>query len=565
MPGETEGRASAASAPNRPLRRIVVFTGLPDIRATAWWHVLTDARDVEAILVCRQLRVVTLASAWRSVRRNLRKHGILFVPWRVGHALVPRRPDNRPWPAPTREAVVEHLDTADLHAPDVLARVREFRPDLGISIGAPILRRSLFELPPRGTINLHSGRIPDFRGAPPGFWELYTGAREVGATIHWMDEGLDTGPVLCQAVAPIYPFDSLGRVEARAEELAVSVLRRALASIARGEEPAVPQSSNGTTYRQPTVRQRLTLGARGIRGRLRRRVLSVRSMSRLLASMLLLGAVRPVRDFWRTLRRRHPVRVFTFHRVTDLCRDGMTVSPKVFRRQVAYIRKHHDIVSLDKAIAMLEGDTRLRRPVAVITFDDGYRSVFEGAAPVMRQLGVVGCCFVCTDFVGTDRRFAHDDTNPARAELDVMDWREVEALRAEGWTIGAHTANHVRMSACNAATQRLELERSLEALHRRLGVQRVSFAYPFGGPHDITPEGVELARRSGYVAVFSDYAGDNYAGADLHALGRWELGGDHDPVAWRSKIHSLDLEQLFTIRRLRASARPLTTTSTQTA
>ena len=516
--------------------------------------------------MCRQLRVVTVRSAMRSVRRNVRKHGLVFLPWRLWHAVFGHsRAGDRHWPAPLRHVRVDHLSSRDIHGADVLAAVRDFAPDLGVSLGAPLLKRPLFGIPAIGTINLHSGKVPDFRGAPPAFWELYTGASEIGATVHWMDDGLDTGPLLCQARAPIYPFDGLARVEARAQELGVQALRHALKAIAQDHAPIVIQPVGGTTYRQPTVRQRLGVGAATLRRRLKRRVLNARAGARLLASLFLLAVVRPVRDAWRTARGGHPVRVFTFHRVTDLCRDGMTVSPAVFRQQMEYVRKHHDIVSLDQALAVLRSGARLRRPLAVITFDDGYRSVFEGAAPVLQQLGAVGCCFICTDFVGTERRFPHDDSNPAREHLDVMDWPEIEELRRRGWSIGGHTASHVRLSACDAATQRDELLRSRTALRERLDLPEITLAYPFGGPRDITPQGVTIARECGYAAVLSDFGGDLRPGRLPSVLGRWELGGDHDAIAWRAKIHSLDLEQFFTIRRIVRDQPELTTTSARTA
>jgi peptidoglycan/xylan/chitin deacetylase (PgdA/CDA1 family) len=171
---------------------------------------------------------------------------------------------------------------------------------------------------------------------------------------------------------------------------------------------------------------------------------------------------------------------------------------------------------------------------------------------------VVGCGFVCTDFAGTDRRFDHDATNPARQHCDVMDWDEIQRLQREGWSIGGHTANHVRLSACDPPTLARELRDCLTALRERLGLRDVALAYPFGGPQDITPAAVEQARACGYAAVLSDFDGENVPGGDLFALGRFELGGDHDPIAWRAKIHALDIEQIFLVPR--PSGAPVTRT-----
>src|SRR5206468_9872065 len=140
-----------------------------------------------------------------------------------------------------------------------LERLHTFDADIGVSIGAPILRPQLFRIPRSGTINLHLGKVPEFRGAPPGFWELVSGANTVGATVHWMDEGLDTGAILCEPTAPIYPEDSLEDVQERVTELGMRVLREALDDVASGEAIATPQQQGGRTHRSPRLGQRVAL------------------------------------------------------------------------------------------------------------------------------------------------------------------------------------------------------------------------------------------------------------------------------------------------------------------
>src|SRR5207253_1630981 len=60
----------------------------------------------------------------------------------------------------------------DLHAPDIIDEIRAFSPDLGISLAAPILKPPLFDLPRLGTINLHKGKLPHYRGMPPAVAEI---------------------------------------------------------------------------------------------------------------------------------------------------------------------------------------------------------------------------------------------------------------------------------------------------------------------------------------------------------------------------------------------------------
>ncbi len=527
--------------------RVVVFTLNPSLEQSPWWSILLGTPGVQAVLVCRQVPSRHPREVLRRLRRNVAKHGLIFVPYRVGVLAwdLVRRPFARTHagssPAPRGAVECQELEATDIHATDVLERVRAWRPDVGLSVGAPILRPSLFRIPTLGTVNLHLGKVPDFRGAPPGFWELYTGANEIGATVHWMDEHVDTGAVIAHAEAPIYETDTLERVEARAAELGRWVLAAALSRVVKGTAAGTPQAPGGRTFRFPTLTQRARLAARLALRRLGRSVRSPRLIVKSAAVVSALAVIRPLRDLLRTLRGSHPVRVFTFHRVTDLCRDGMTVSPAVFGRQIEYVKRYHDVVPLERALELLSAGVRLRRPVAVLCFDDGYRSVFEQARPVMNALGVVGTCFVCTDFVGSDRRFAHDHLSLVRDQLEVMAWQELGDLRETGWTVGGHTATHARLSLCGQDVLRDELERPLAALRDRLKLTAVTMAYPFGGVRDVPRGFADAVRQAGYVACFSNYGGENVSPADCYDLRRIDLGGDHTGLAWKAYAHGIDL------------------------
>ncbi|HEY2806925.1 MAG TPA: polysaccharide deacetylase family protein [Gemmatimonadales bacterium] len=531
--------------------RLVIFTGHPDLRGTAWWSVIADTPGLEAVLICRQLPPGG-GGAGRFLK-NVRKHGPLWIPYRLAYAalsLLGRFRTVAPLPQPPARALpVEEFEIAKLASPEAVAHVTGWHPDLGLSIGAPILKPALFTIPRMGTLNVHEGAVPEFRGAPPGFWELWFGAADIGATVHWIDAGLDTGGIVAEARAPIYPADDVADVQARVEELALGLLSHALRRVTTGDTTATPQRKGGRTNRSPLLSQRLALGNRlfwrGIARRLRNPLYPFKAVF----VGLWLALLGPLRDLWRTIRGAHPIRVFTFHRITRLCRDGMTVSPEVFSRQIEYITRHHDVVGLDRAMELLRGKERLRRPAAAITFDDGYRSVTEVARPIMDAAGVTGTCFVSTGLVATDRRFAHDETSLVRDWMAVMDWTEIEALRADGWSMGGHTANHPRLSTLSGEPLRHEIAAPLAELRSHGGESRPAMAYPFGGPADITPEGVASAREGGYSALFSDFGGENFPGDDLFALRRIEVGGDHETLMWKAAVRGLDLGGLG--RRLR--------------
>src|SRR4029450_566813 len=93
---------------------------------------------------------------------------------------------------------VHFMSVSDIHSESTLEAVRAFAPSLGLSLAAPILRESLFAIPELGTLNLHQGKLPEYRGMPPAFWELWNGADSVGCTVHLVDARLDTGAVVAE-------------------------------------------------------------------------------------------------------------------------------------------------------------------------------------------------------------------------------------------------------------------------------------------------------------------------------------------------------------------------------
>ncbi len=164
-----------------------------------------------------------------------------------------------PAPAPRLEHEVArrvpsavHLHYPDLHAPECLSRLRSLRPDLGLVFGCYRLRRTLFAIPRLGTLNLHLGRPPEFRGSSPGFYELLAGVPEIGVTVHRVDDGLDSGPILLQRTFPldvVPPGDPMRYLGTLQREVLVpagaAMMAEAVRLEARGEAVEAPQASGG--------------------------------------------------------------------------------------------------------------------------------------------------------------------------------------------------------------------------------------------------------------------------------------------------------------------------------
>jgi peptidoglycan/xylan/chitin deacetylase (PgdA/CDA1 family) len=109
------------------------------------------------------------------------------------------------------------------------------------------------------------------------------------------------------------------------------------------------------------------------------------------------------------------VMILGYHQVvTDIARterDGvysLAISAQTFRRQMEYVRRHYEVLTLDEAAAVLRGTAETQRPALVITFDDGYRNVYQNAFPVLREMGIPAIVFVNTGLIGTNQLLDHD-------------------------------------------------------------------------------------------------------------------------------------------------------------
>jgi len=122
-------------------------------------------------------------------------------------------------------------------------------------------------------INLHPGLLPYNRGRASHMWPLIDGT-PAGTTLHVMDEGLDTGPILCQDEVPVYHEDTGTSVYGRLEAASLAMLHAIWPRI-RDVEPR-PQVGEGTVHRSAEV-QRLELEPRDFAVLDRIRALTLRS------------------------------------------------------------------------------------------------------------------------------------------------------------------------------------------------------------------------------------------------------------------------------------------------
>jgi folate-dependent phosphoribosylglycinamide formyltransferase PurN len=130
----------------------------------------------------------------------------------------------------------------DQNAPESIAHLKEWSPDLIIFTGGNILRKPLLAVPRLGVLNVHLGLLPEIRGMSSPEWSLLKHV-PVGITIHYINAGIDTGPILQRYQFPdTAQCESLSDLRNRLIAFGVEKATEVVAALDRGMITAKPQS-----------------------------------------------------------------------------------------------------------------------------------------------------------------------------------------------------------------------------------------------------------------------------------------------------------------------------------
>lgn len=203
-----------------------------------------------------------------------------------------------------------------------------------------------------------------------------------------------------------------------------------------------------------------------------------------------LTAKRLLARVWRLFRKKGPRRVVLLYHAVG---NGPDACPaEQFEAQMAWLASHAQVGPLG---AVLASDKTEALQVA-ITFDDGYASVAEVAAPIMERHGLVGTVYLTANCIS---EAVQQGSDPDKGHLDgemFMTWPQVQALQLSGWEIGSHGMDHVDMTAQSPDALQRQLQGARGLIESKLGTACTAFAYPWGRNRQETRD---AARAAGYA------------------------------------------------------------------
>jgi len=142
-----------------------------------------------------------------------------------------------------KEHDIPLLKGHNINTPEFIQLSSSFKCDLFVSMSFnQIFRKSTIEIPKLGTINCHAGMLPFYRGRNVLNWAIINGEKEIGVTVHYIDEGIDTGDIILQNKFPIMPEDDYGSVLEKAYIECANTLMQSLELFYNESVESIPQN-----------------------------------------------------------------------------------------------------------------------------------------------------------------------------------------------------------------------------------------------------------------------------------------------------------------------------------
>ena len=237
---------------------VVVFTGGPvlDAQVLRFISRIEDEPAIDLVGIVSQSPVRglrgTVVDLWR-------RRGVLALPILLLNGLAAMintlfRPTAMLKRRRMSSAVLDRIEFfGDIHSEDALEHVRGLDPALGLVYGGPIVRPELFTIPELGTLGIHHGKVPHYRGKKTTFWALYNGETEVGVIIQRISDQLDAGDIIRQSTLPVRNR-LLPLVKKDLEHIGIDLYLDAIKDVLDGKASYVPQPAGSRPlYKDPTA------------------------------------------------------------------------------------------------------------------------------------------------------------------------------------------------------------------------------------------------------------------------------------------------------------------------
>jgi len=231
------------------------------------------------------------------------------------------------------------------------------------------------------------------------------------------------------------------------------------------------------------------------------------------------------------------VPVLSYHRFTrnKKSKNRMVVTQAAFEAQMRYLKNNgYNVVTLSQFYAFLGFKDQIPKKSVVITIDDGFRSAFDVAYPILKKFGYPATFFLYTGIVGSK---------------DAMNWKQVQTLKQNGFDIQSQTRTHRDMSKLlkgedfKSYISRLEKEITLaqKNIRDKIAITPIFMAYPYGKWNHLV---IALLKKHGFRGGLTVRRGNNPFFTDNFKVQRSMIYGTYNLNMFKTNLKTFVKEGL---------------------
>lgn len=159
--------------------------------------------------------------------------------------------------SPVKEAALKYgipvLQPTNLKSPAFIEELKSYQADVQVVVAFRMLPEMVWNMPPRGTFNLHASLLPDYRGAAPINWAIINGETETGVTTFFLKHEIDTGSIIFQEKEAILPEDNMGTLYEKLMKKGSMLVLKTIEAISRGNVVVQKQDESKAKHHAPKI------------------------------------------------------------------------------------------------------------------------------------------------------------------------------------------------------------------------------------------------------------------------------------------------------------------------
>jgi len=221
--------------------------------------------------------------------------------------------------------------------------------------------------------------------------------------------------------------------------------------------------------------------------------------------------------------------VLMYHRFEESNHPSTNISEEVFREHLVYLKENnYNVLPLEKLVDFFKKNSQLPEKSVFITVDDGYKSFYEVALPILLEFKFPFSIFISTNYVSES------------PNSNFMNWKMLKEIKDLGGSIYNHVSDHSNINNLSKNEIIMKVKESNDSLKKNLGLDPVIFSYPYGISN---LENENIIKNLGFELAFGQHSSHIFREENIYRLPRFAFNEEYGNLErFKMIVNSYPLE-----------------------